>query len=286
MGGGYEIKLTRQVSTEQLCNHNELINADFWQGRLVNQRGQTVYNNYGYFIDMWVMGDGVTCILEEDGLRISNHSDYYNGIWYLTEKPLQAGKDYTISLNILDNTNVFTLFVQHCGGEYYNDVNEGVIGTGVYSKSFTHATSPYITKIAISLAPQSEIKLQAAMLEYGDISTLHNWHGDYAIELLKCQRYLYALPRLSTFFVETSNTGKQARIVVTTPVDMRVAPSIENLDLTKWGLRIDGVVYSLDNLSVERKAGNETILLCNGVFPSNQAGSCYLLDAVFLSAEL
>ena len=99
---------------------------------------------------------------------------------------------------------------------------------------------------------------KAFKLEYGSVSTLANDHApDYAMELLKCQRYY--LPNVAQFCSGLTYQGENfADISIPTPIRMRDGTSLQFTDLNN--IFFDGESASITNARVEHIYSNRVII--------------------------
>lgn len=185
---------------------------------LVNQRGQSEYETYGYIVDRWrltkmssVTENTVKAAITAGGLLIENTSLSAQG-WLRQdfERELPDGT-YTVSVLVTD--------VGYC--DHYDDVTDKrdyAATFGLISSSGSYGTNrsisapglhvltrkvsssePYNRNLRFVFAPGRKVTIAAVKVEMGDVQTLAhqdasgNWVlneiPDYGEELLKCQRY-------------------------------------------------------------------------------------------------
>lgn len=282
-GGGYEIKLTRQVSTEQLCNHNELINADFRQGRLVNQRGITFASTGDYSmqsVDLWGVGWYTDLTLHEDGLVIASNTNHSPGM--ILQK-FEHPEDYINKMVTI------------------SAIIDGYIvsASGICNPSTYYPATEYngaridITENGYRILTFNTNKVSAVMLEYGDISTLHNWHGDYAETLQKCQRYYERIGLGINAKIGGTNGKTCITITHKFAVEKRITPTIKLIKQPQFYNSNVGPILPnntvIDSLAVDAKAIHYVDLagFINPLDPSMPYPChCDTQDFLEISAEL
>lgn len=175
------------VYADQVCNDNILINTDYRQGVLVNQRGQLQYTAEWWqpAFDMHKLCGGMAELLPE-GVRLTKdtNAEYVMLMTRVESYKIENGKTYCLSMQIdgeIYNTTFTTPLTQtqwmntpHVAGSIGYDTD-----AGVYNVTYTIYTGD-VNPI-----------IQAAKLEQGTISTLHLEQTDYTETLRKCQYYYY-----------------------------------------------------------------------------------------------
>lgn len=183
---------TGQGSAVRISNRNLLDNGDFRNP--VNQRGQTSYTGNGYGIDRWKVStnNSTAAVSVGDGCIdfTSDASGTYINFSSTVEK-VQPG-NYTLSFLVDDYTKAQQIFLQ-------GKVSQMVFTSNLLTMTFSVAETSAIAVGIQKKAASSTLKIYAAKLELGSVSTLaHQENGvwvlndplpNYAEELAKCQRY-------------------------------------------------------------------------------------------------
>lgn len=220
------------VYADQVCNDNILINTDYRQGVLVNQRGQLQYTAEWWqpAFDMHKLCGGMAELLPE-GVRLTKdtNAEYVMLMTRVEPYKIENGKTYCLSMQIdgeIYNTTFTTPLTQtqwmntpHVAGSIGYDTD-----AGVYNVTYTIYTGDVNPVI------------QAAKLEQGKICTLQLEQPDPAAELLKCQCYL---ERLGNTFSES---------------------------LTPWVYVPNGQTYALFPIYYSRKRIIPTIMFNEGAY--------------------
>lgn len=288
-------------------NRNLLDNAYFVGGGSqlgdgvfpINQRGQTSYQSQGTTIDRWKSnspwGSIANVTLEEGGLVIAgriepSYPDSHVQLSQVIKTP-PVGKTVTLSV-LCDNVS------PDSEGNYPqilcgSSVNKRITAAGLTSLTFVWPSAENSIGIVLDngATQAASIRLQAAKLEIGSVSTLANdAPPDFGEELAKCQRYLY-IPTFplyawtGTLAMATSATA--FNWVINTPVPMRQGV-IPTIGITA-SVYINGTAAS--NLSiVNAPVGNLVQIsgtsagMTNGqLYPVNTSANAV---SVILSAEL
>lgn len=187
-----ENKITQFTTT-----NNILINSNFRQSELVNQRGQTVYNSAGYCLDMWRLYNAGTAVgqveLLKECIKISPTilgSGNYSELEQLIENPTEyAGKTITVTVDFEASSGAYVGL--NIGDEY----RISGFGSGVRTKqSFTTIYDGYNVIIGFKIFNDLSnnlndyLKIYNVKLELGEISTPFV-DDDRATKLAKCQYY-------------------------------------------------------------------------------------------------
>ena len=231
---------------KNVANDSLIVNGDFRDGCLVNQRGQTEYTAAGYTVDMWNMGIDIgTVTVEDDGIVLTAGSSgltlrQYQEAALLAElegETLTWSAMYTILAKTTTpggiGTAVTGAYARRCtfsGDVGVKNVSSGsaVVPTGVKSASWLYIPAGW------------KIKIHALKLELGDTQTLAHQDSDgnlvlnkvqnYADTLAKCQRYCWVteLPTQFSGMLAAgliANAETTSRALVQPPVPMRAKPT-------------------------------------------------------------
>ena len=204
---------TGQGSAVRISNRNLLDNGDFRNP--VNQRGQTSYTGNGYGIDRWKVStnNSTAAVSVGDGCIdfTSDASGTYINFSSTVEK-VQPG-NYTLSFLVDDYTKAQQIFLQ-------GKVSQMVFTSNLLTMTFSVAETSAIAVGIQKKAASSTLKIYAAKLELGSVSTLaHQENGvwvlndplpNYAEELAKCQRYY----QLYTSAAQRPTNGADCRPVM------------------------------------------------------------------------
>jgi len=242
---------------DQTCGLGKGVNLldNAWWARskaIINQRGQTSYTGSGYGIDRFKFygGDSTSKVeILDRGLRLSGNGYYCQS---LSTSLLIPGGTYTLSILAADNKmpsrNLY-IWVNGMG-----DIAVGPSPLTVTIPTNIPADAEVRVYVAILNAP---IVLLAFKLEEGTEQTLAVQNPDgswvlaepapnYALELLKCQRYLRSFGGTGgIYLVGWLNQGRSAIHIPYPPViEMRVPPTLVVIggDTNTYlnGITIDG----------------------------------------------
>lgn len=213
--------------------HSERVNQnllDNWYfGNPVNQRGQTEYTNIGYTIDRWntnTAGTTVKVNATEKCVEISapdKDAGIYQKIEFVTDS------ENTVTLSVLAKG---VGYLTKWDGSYTNiSANDWTIFKHTYTiPAGTNMASSYMPYIGAH--PGKTLQVKAAKLEEGDRQTLAyqdsngEWKlyekPDYKVEMLKCQRYQFAVRKNSG--IGCVVTGTLAYLFFPIPVQMKTTP--------------------------------------------------------------
>lgn len=226
-------------------NKNLLDNWDFTKP--VNQRKSSSYSSMGYTIDRWILkflNNATGTFNATTGLMSrTNSSGYVQLLQIIPVDEIDLkGKQCTLSLSIgsVANSSV-TIYCEEIDvWTHYQEVSTTGTNT-IISATFTFP-STIKNNIQISINTESKVKINAAKLEYGSISTLKNdiLGVSYSEELLKCYRYYHdsrtstdknATNRARMRLISSTNTAQHGWLVgnIKFPVPMRCTPTISIL---------------------------------------------------------
>ncbi len=215
-----------------IINPNLLDNAYF--GNPVNQRWQTEYTGNAYTIDRWYIYAGRLDIVRDSHIKITrnNMTDYFDLRQYLEG----FNKDLVYTFSILSDGKLYSI----TGTFTSNPVTKTPFGEIQISWSGGEANIVVIRPLTTD-----PVNITAAKLELGHIQTLaHQENGvwvlneipNYALELVKCQRYQFDIignfiGPFNDIAIGTTNNGI-AEFIISLPTSMRARPSL-NCDFSK-----------------------------------------------------
>ena len=223
---------------QQISGTNLLINSVWTDERaIVNQRNQKEYTNNSYTIDGWFIGtDGGSVSLQDGKLHFKRDGFWMNFIQNIEKFDSMKGERLTLSA-LADGR--FGLVVQYKNDGYlFSDIVERE--HGVHSFTFDLPTDATMFSVMLSIPDNNGQNFYAAKLEPGPFQTLAHMEGNtwvlndpppnYALELLKCQRYFYAANAIGNsiaYFGQgtTNNTNTLVEIEVQIP-NMRSYPAV------------------------------------------------------------
>lgn len=204
---------TGQGSAVRISNRNLLDNGDFRNP--VNQRGQTSYTGNGYGIDRWKVSTNNSTAAVSVGDRWINFTSDASGTYInfsSTVEKVQPG-NYTLSFLVDDYTKAQQIFLQ-------GKVSQMVFTSNLLTMTFSVAETSAIAVGIQKKAASSTLKIYAAKLEPGSVSTLAHQENsvwvlndpppNYAEELAKCQRYY----QLYTSAAQRPTNGADCRPVM------------------------------------------------------------------------
>ena len=223
---------------QQISGTNLLINSVWTDERaIVNQRNQKEYTNSSYTIDGWFIGtDGGSVSLQDGKLHFKRDGSWMNFIQNIEKFDSMKGERLTFSV-LADGR--FGLVVQYKNDGYlFSDIVERE--HGVHSFTFDLPTDATMFSVMLTIPDNNGQNFYAAKLEPGPFQTLAHQEGskwvlndpppNYALELLKCQRYFYAANAIGNsiaYFGQgtTNNTNTLVEIEVQIP-NMRSYPAV------------------------------------------------------------
>ena len=220
---------TGQGSAVRISNRNLLDNGDFRNP--VNQRGQTSYTGNRYGIDRWKVSTNNSTAAVSVGDGWINFTSDASGTYInfsSTVEKVQPG-NYTLSFLVDDYTKAQQIFLQ-------GKVSQMVFTSNLLTMTFSVAETSAIAVGIQKKAASSTLKIYAAKLELGSVSTLaHQENGvwvlndplpNYAEELAKCQRYFLPISVYCIFAGCGSGQNTSISCFVPTPCEMRIVPSL------------------------------------------------------------
>lgn len=254
-----------------------LLDNPFFQ---VNQRsftsGDFGTGSNGFTVDRWRCHRSIITVNADGSITFKPNLNSFGLNQAIETRKMEQGRTYTLSANI--------------GGVIYSWSFEWT-GQATYSPYIYNSARFYIqTGSAFDMylvTNSEEITVYSMKLELGSVSTLANdTPPDYGTELAKCQRYFVRLKYTDTGkqvgFGYMYNTT-QARILIPTPVTMRVAPTVTTTNLG-GAFRVNaGGTYLTPS-----SASATTTALPNGVninFGTSSAGTSGAIATVFSYGE-
>ena len=200
----------------------------------VNQRGLTTYQGEGYTIDRWYIYAGRLDIVSGSHITITrnNMTDYFDLRQYFEG----LDKDLVYTFSVLSDGKLYSVI----GAFVSNPITKTPFGEIMMSWS-----GGELNIVVIRPLTTNPVNITAAKLELGHIQTLaHQENGvwvlneipNYALELLKCQRYQFDIignfiGTFSDIAIGTTNNGI-AEFIIPLPTRMRARPSL-NFDFSK-----------------------------------------------------
>lgn len=223
-----------------LMNPNLLMNSDFRSG-IINQKGQSSYNTqYQYGIDMWYQISTGTLTMNDDS--ISTSADLKQ---FFDRQPEDG--DYTVTISI-DGTLYTYTFEGFTGTSKTHNFNIGSNTLGV----------EMITRQFILYMNGATFNIDFIKLEKGKHFTgMPAWNE--AIELLKCQRYMYACGVTVGYGFEVGGGNIYIYINIPAPMKKQGAASLNS---TVYVIG-DGIysTLTLSSVSVSQQDNNMVILM-------------------------
>lgn len=256
------------TKTSQLTGRNLLDNWYFADP--VNQRGNTEYTALGYTIDRWKISAG------QSGSMKLSIGDTYVGITAGADSYTRVDQVFEGSTDLYGVTVTGSALFEDgtlwSGSGVFPSAVDGVYSTTVlYSNSAqslllqTAGNGSSILRITANAG--ITINVKAVKLELGTQQTLARKAVDgtwvlidpppnKAEELAKCQRYCLVIAPNNSYAPSGNGmvqTTASARIIIPTPVSLRVNPSI--LYTGAWQLLANGLSQTVNVMSV---AGSST----------------------------
>lgn len=274
---------------QQISGTNLLINSVWTDERaIVNQRNQKEYTNNSYTIDGWFIGtDGGSVSLQDGKLHFKRDGSWMNFIQNIEKFDSMKGERLTFSA-LADGR--FGLVVQYKNDGYlFSDIVERE--HGVHSFTFDLPTDATMFSVMFSIPDNNGQNFYAAKLEFGPFQTLAHqegskWvlndpHPNYALELLKCQRYFVRMKNTESSAVSIGFGSKTAhnKVAITVPlaVPMRIKPTVKCSDPSL--LRVIGSTgeqYDVTSFYGEALSANQLRISVTGNFSDMPYGLCVL----------
>ena len=274
---------------QQISGTNLLINSVWTDERaIVNQRNQKEYTNNSYTIDGWFIGtDGGSVSLQDGKLHFKRDGSWMNFIQNIEKFDSMKGERLTFSV-LADGR--FGLVVQYKNDGYlFSDIVERE--HGVHSFTFDLPTDATMFSVMLSISDNNGQNFYAAKLELGPFQTLAHMEGNtwvlndpppnYALELLKCQRYFVRMKNTESSAVSIGFGSKTAhnKVAITVPlaVPMRIKPTVKCSDPSL--LRVVGSTgeqYDVTSFYGEVLSANQLRISVTGNFSDMPYGLCVL----------
>ena len=274
---------------QQISGTNLLINSVWTDERaIVNQRNQKEYTNNSYTIDGWFIGtDGGSVSLQDGKLHFKRDGSWMNFIQNIEKFDSMKGERLTLSV-LADGR--FGLVVQYKNDGYlFSDIVERE--HGVHSFTFDLPTDATMFSVMLSISDNNGQNFYAAKLEPGPFQTLAHQEGskwvlndpppNYALELLKCQRYFVRMKNTESSAVSIGFGSKTAhnKVAITVPlaVPMRIKPTVKCSDPSL--LRVVGSTgeqYDVTSFYGEVLSANQLRISVTGNFSDMPYGLCVL----------
>ena len=256
------------TKASQLTGHNLLDNWYFADP--VNQRGNTEYTALGYTIDRWEISDG-----QSGSMRLSI-GDTYVGITAGADRYTRVDQVFEGSTDLYGVTVTGSALFEDgtlwSGSGVFPSAVDGVYSTTVLYSNSAHSLLLQTAGngrsiLRITANAGITINVKAVKLELGTQQTLARKAVDgtwvlidpppnKAEELAKCQRYCLVIAPNNSYAPSGNGmvqTTTSARIIIPTPVSLRVNPSI--LYTGAWQLLANGLSQTITAMSV---AGSST----------------------------
>ena len=214
--------------TPGMTNPNLLDNPWFQ----VNQRGKSSYKGAIYGVDRWKSrSDNITVTVNSDGsITIKNNGTstaYFSQ--YVEDGALPEGK-YTLSVNVLGATgtpnsygNYGSAYLAYGSGPSISS-NVGIKSNGEKIYSIALNPTDNVVRVQFDITAGCSITLKAVKLESGYVSTLANdSEPNYAVELVKCQRYYLRIGGKATFAnaIGVASSDTAVNFIIPIPVSLR-----------------------------------------------------------------
>lgn len=217
-----------------VSNPNLLINPDF----KINQRGSTEYSPARYTVDRWFNEAYTKVTVESDGITITAVQDINQEWWGVRQYIESVGQQYsnlpiTVSAYISEFTGEWFIPTPTNSGN--NRIN--ITASGLNSMTFTGNYNRWFGIGAVNVKAGDYIKLKWMKVEI-ERSATQFVPPDTTIELLKCQRYYFALigdeTSISNSAVGIAANNTWLPIGFLFPTEMREIPTISISYLAKW----------------------------------------------------
>ena len=241
---------------------------------LVNQRGKSSYTGPGYGPDRWMVVDSHGLdVLDGGGVKLIVRPNSNANLMiqqYLDPEIFEDlnGKRVTLAVIVTENSMSLPTYFR-IGNINYGNIPAGQTGLFFASATINYQTGQnYIGLQCSGRAVQGweSISLKAFTVEAGENQTLGYVDDSGAVqlleqpdplELLKCQRYCLVISP-NTSYGPAGNgmvqTTSSARIVIPTPVSLRINPSL--MFSGSWQLLANGLSQDITNMIVAGSSPN------------------------------
>ena len=226
-------------------------------------------------------------MLQDGKLHFKRDGSWMNFIQNIEKFDSMKGERLTLSV-LADGR--FGLVVQYKNDGYlFSDIVERE--HGVHSFTFDLPTDATMFSVMLSIPDNNGQNFYAAKLELGPFQTLAHMEGNtwvlndpppnYALELLKCQRYFVRMKNTESSAVSIGFGSKTAhnKVAITVPlaVPMRIKPTVKCSDPSL--LRVVGSTgeqYDVTSFYGEVLSANQLRISVTGNFSDMPYGLCVL----------
>lgn len=241
------------VGKAKYINPNLLDNPDL----SINQMGQTEYTSMGYTVDRWRSNSARVSkkVRTNGGMQLYCNTGTWGWLLYQTLEVVsyQTGV-YTANINVselLGESWKFVASVYDADNKVITESGKYILKTG--NTSFTLSIPEGAAKVNIGLYAAEDTKVSSG--DYIDVEWVKLEPGTVAtpfvppnpaVELAKCQRYLYKIPSVSRYR-STHLNSKLIDFAIPVPTSMRTLPSLSGEMLVttiNGGTRYDDFTFS------------------------------------------
>lgn len=254
---------TIKAVLDSLRSKQLLVNNDF----KVNQRGKSLYDDFGYTLDMWyfygVVGDGTTkpkVEVKDKGIKITNTDYNWCSIQQVVPDHLR-GKTVTICFSVKDlQSNQlasinYPMNVRMCYGNTTGEVTsqnsygiKAIYEDGIYSVTIDVPQNTTHDKLKLAFMIGG-----SATIEYIDIfegTTVYPHSSQsYIRDFLECRRYLKILNLNWAGYITTAITQQthvfEIPMIGTPTVSVKEGKTV--ISTIKYSVSKDRIVWSLYN---------------------------------------
>lgn len=240
-----------------------LLNNDFQ----VNQRGKTLYDDFGYTLDMWyfygVIGNGTTkpkIEVKDKGIKITNTDYNWCSIQQVVQDNLR-GKTVTICFKVSDlqsnqNTQIdYPMNVRMCYGNTTGEVTsqnsygiKAVYEDGIYSATIDIPQNTIHNKLKLVFMVGGSATIEYIDLFEGEVAYPHSSQS-YIRDFLECQRYLKRIVLNWAGYITTGSM--QQTFLFETPMisnpTVLVRPGTKVINNVNYSASKDRFVWILGN---------------------------------------
>ncbi len=272
---------------QQIGSGNLIDNADF----SINQRGVTSWTS-GYGLDRYRCG-GLTAHAIDQGVRLVSSSTTYSNFFQIIDRSVKDGDVVTLSA-LTKGNNGFRLVIGRAHDSSIKAVD--IPASDDWELTSVTATLSNLSKLIAKIdhpaaVAGDEIIIHRWKLEPGPFQTLAHMEGNtwvlndpppnYALELLKCQRYFVRMKNTESSAVSIGFGSKTAHnsVAITVPlaVPMRIKPTVKCSDPSL--LRVVGSTgeqYDVTSFYGEVLSANQLRISVTGNFSDMPYGLCVL----------
>lgn len=272
---------------QQIGSGNLIDNADF----SINQRGVTSWAS-GYGLDRYRCG-GLTAHAIDQGVRLVSSSTTYSNVFQIIDRSVKDGDVVTLSA-LTKGNNGFRLVIGRAHDSSIKAVD--IPASDDWELTSVTATLSNLSKLIAKIdhpaaVAGDEIIIHRWKLEPGPFQTLAHMEGNtwvlndpppnYALELLKCQRYFVRMKNTESSAVSIGFGSKSShnKVAITVPlaVPMRIKPTVKCSDPSL--LRVVGSTgeqYDVTSFYGEVLSANQLRISFTGNFSDMPYGLCVL----------